>query len=97
MKIFNWDNDKNEKLKVERSVSFEQVVFCIENKQLLDIIEHPDKEKYRGQKMYVVGIDKYVYLVPFIDNDEERFLKTVFPSRKHTKLYIEQEKQDDQA
>lgn len=91
MKIFNWDNDKNERLKVERSVSFEKVVFCIENEQLPDIIEHPDKKKYKGQKMYVVKIDDYAYIVPFVDKNSERFLKTVFPSRKYTKLYLERE------
>lgn len=95
MKIFNWNNDKNEKLKAERGVSFEQVVFCIENEQLLDIIEHPNEEKYKGQKMYVVEIDNYAYIVPFVDKNSERFLKTVFPSRKYTKLYIEQENEDD--
>lgn len=91
MKIFNWNNDKNEKLKAERGVSFEQVLFCIENDQLLDIIEHPNKKKYKGQKMYVVKIDDYAYIVPFIDKNNERFLKTVFPSRKYTKLYLERE------
>ncbi len=91
MKIFNWDNNKNEKLKLERDVSFEQVVFCIENKQLLDIIEHPNKKKYKGQKMYVVKIDDCAYIVPFVDKNSERFLKTVFPSRKYTKLYLERE------
>jgi len=94
VKIFNWDNDKNEKLKIERGVSFEQVVFCIENKQLLDIIEHPDKEKYREQKMYVVIIDKYAYIVTFVDKNNERFLKTVFPSRKYTKFYLKRENKD---
>ncbi|MBU0710795.1 BrnT family toxin [bacterium] len=94
MKIFNWDNDKNEKLKVERGVSFEQVVLCIENEQLLDIIEHPNKEQYKNQKMYVVEIDNYAYIVPFVDKNNERFLKTVFPSRKYTKLYLKQENKD---
>jgi len=94
VKIFNWDNDKNEKLRVERGVSFEQVVFCIETEQLLDIIEHPNKKKYKGQKMYVVKIDDYAYIVPFIDKNSERFLKTVFPSRKYTKLYLKQGNKD---
>ena len=97
MKIFNWDNHKNEKLRIERGVSFEQVVFCIENEKILDIIEHPNEEKYKGQKMYVVEIDNYAYIVPFVDKNNERFLKTVFPSRKYTKLYIEQENEDDRT
>ncbi len=94
MKIFNWNNDKNEKLKAERGVSFEKVVFCIENDRLLDIIEHPNKKKYKGQKMDVVKIDEYVYIVPFVDKNSERFLITVFPSRKYTKFYLNQENKD---
>jgi len=94
VKIFNWNDDKNEKLKAERGVSFEQIVFCIENDCLLDIIEHPNKKKYKGQKMYVVKIDEYVYIVPSVEKNSERFLITVFPSRKYSKLYIEQENKD---
>ncbi len=92
MKTFNWDNEKNEKLKSEREVSFEEVVFCIENDQLLDVLEHPNQKKYRGQKVYVVAINDYAYIVPFVDYENERFLKTIFPSRKYTKLYIDKEK-----
>ena len=92
MKTFNWDNEKNEKLKLERGVSFEEVVFCIEKGQLLDILEHPNQKKYRSQKVYVVAINDYAYIVPFVDYENERFLKTVFPSRKYTKLYIDKEK-----
>ena len=88
MKTFNWDNKKNERLRIERGVSFEEVVFCIENGQILDVIEHPNKEKYKGQRMYVVAINNYAYIVPFIDGENERFLKTIFPSRKYTKLYL---------
>ena len=92
MKTFNWDNEKNEKLKLERSVSFEEVVFCIEKGQLLDVLEHPNQKKYKGEKVYVVEIKDYAYIVPFIDYENERFLKTIFPSRKYTKLYINKEK-----
>ena len=92
MKTFNWDNEKNEKLKLERGVSFEEVVFCIENDQLLDVLEHPNQKKYTGQKVYVVAIDNYAYLVPFVDHNNERYLITVFPSRKYTKKYLGKEK-----
>ena len=92
MKTFNWDNKKNERLRIERAVSFEEVVFCIENGQLLDVIEHPNNKKYKGQRMYVVAINNYAYIVPFIDGENERFLKTIFPSRKYTKLYLNKEK-----
>ncbi len=92
MKIFNWDNKKNERLKFERGISFEEVVFCIENGQILNVLEHPKKKKYKGQRMYVVAINNYAYIVPFIDSENERFLKIKFPSRKYTKLYLNKEK-----
>lgn len=92
MKIFNWDNEKNEKLKLERGISFEEIVFCIENDQLLDILEHPNQKKYKGQKVYVVAVGDYAYIVPFIDYNNERYLITAFPSRKYTKIYFDKEK-----
>ncbi len=92
MKIFNWDNEKNERLKFERGISFEEVVFCIENGQILNVLEHHNKEKDKGQRMYVVAINNYAYIVPFIDLENERFLKTIFPSRKYTKLNLYKEK-----
>jgi uncharacterized DUF497 family protein len=95
MKTFGWDEDKNQKLKAERGISFEQVVFCIENDMLLDVIEHPNPEKYNKQKIYVIEINNYAYLVPFVDQNDTRFLKTIFPSRKYSKLYLIREKNDD--
>ncbi|MEZ4526880.1 MAG: DUF4258 domain-containing protein [Desulfobacterales bacterium] len=88
MKIFNWNHNKNEILKQERGISFEEIVFCIENGFLLDIIEHPDQEKYMGQKIYAVNLNEYVYLVPFVESEREIFLKTAYPSRKYTKNYL---------
>jgi hypothetical protein len=88
MKYFSWNQDKNELLKAERQVSFEDVVLCIEMGFLLDILEHPKQEKYKGQRIFVVNIDDYIYLVPFIENDNEVFLKTIIPSRKATKKYL---------
>ncbi len=88
MKIFNWNHEKNEILKKERGISFEAVVFCIEYGFLLDIIEHPNQEKYRGQKIYVVNFNEYIYLVPFVESENEIFLKTAYPSRKYTKNYL---------
>ena len=85
MKLFEWDNDKNEKLKNEREISFEEVVFYIANDCILDIVSHPDQNKYPGQKMFIVNIDNYAYLVPFIEKEETIFLKTIIPSRKATK------------
>ncbi len=88
MKHFSWNEDKNELLKSERQVSFEDIVFYIEKGFLLDVLEHPNREKYKGQKIFVVQIDDYVYLIPFIENEHEVFLKTIIPSRKATKKYL---------
>ena len=88
MKYFSWNEAKNELLKSERHVSFEDVVFYIEKGFLLDVLEHPNQEKYEGQKIFAVQIDDYVYLVPFIENDHEIFLKTIIPSRKATRKYL---------
>jgi len=88
MNIFRWDNEKNELLKRNRGVCFEQVVLLMERGEVLDTIEHPNQETYPGQKIAVVMIDTYVYLVPYIENNEEIFLKTIIPSRKATNKYV---------
>jgi len=88
MKYFSWNEEKNELLKEERLVSFEDVVFYIDQGFLLDALEHPNQEKYKGQKIFVVQMDDYVYLVPFLEDEREIFLKTIIPSRKATKKYL---------
>lgn len=88
MKLFEWDNDKNEKLKNEREISFEEIVLYIVNDCIIDIVSHPDQNKYPSQKMFIVNIDNYAYLVPFIEKEETVFLKTIIPSRKATKKYL---------
>jgi hypothetical protein len=88
MKYFSWNEEKNELLKEERQISFEDVVFYIEQGFLLDVLEHPNQEKYQGQKIFVVQIDEYAYLVPFVEDEREIFLKTIIPSRKATKRYL---------
>jgi len=75
-------------LKAERDVSFEQVYIAIESGRVLDVIENPNKSKYPNQKIYVVDINDYVYLIPFVEGNEKIFLKTIFPSRKMTKKYL---------
>jgi uncharacterized DUF497 family protein len=95
MKYFNWNNEKNEKLRKERDVSFEEVVFAIEQGQLLDILEHPNKEKYENQNIFVIKLYNYVWLVPFVENENEVFLKTIIPSRKATKKYLRGGKDND--
>lgn len=88
MKLFEWDDDKNEKLKSERGISFEEVIFCIANGLVLDIMPHPDPDKYPNQKMFIVNIDNYAYLVPFVETKGIVYLKTIIPSRKATKKYL---------
>lgn len=88
MKYFSWNEEKNELLKEERKISFEDVVFYISQGFLLDVLEHLNQEKYQGQKIFVVQIDNYAYLVPFVENEREIFLKTIIPSRKATKKYL---------
>ncbi|MEW5828526.1 MAG: toxin [Chloroflexota bacterium] len=88
MKPFSWSNEKNEALRAERSVSFEDVLFHIERGFLLAVLEHPNQEKYSGQKIFVVQMNDYVYLVPFVETEDEIFLKTIIPSRKATRKYL---------
>lgn len=88
MKPFRWSPDKNEAVKAERGVSFENVVVAIESGGLLDVLAHPNQAKYPRQKVLVVACDSYVYLVPFVEEDDYFFLKTVIPSRKATRDYL---------
>mgnify|MGYP006302239127 FL=1 len=88
MKGISWDPEKNRKLIQERGISFEDVVFCLQSGGLLDDITHPNTEKYPHQRVLVVAIDEYAYLIPYVEDDEEIFLKTVVPSRKATKQYL---------
>ena len=87
MKHYNWDPSKNEKLKAERNISFEEVVFHIEQGDEVNVFEHPNQERYPGQKISVVLIEGYAYLVPYVESATEIFLKTIIPSRKATKKY----------
>ncbi len=91
MKYFTWDDAKNDKLKAERGLGFEEIVFLIEHGSLLDVLEHPNQKRYGGQRIFVVQRDDYVYLVPFIEGDKLVFLKTIIPSRKATKHYLGKE------
>lgn len=88
MKFFDWNENKNGLLKLEREVSFEDVVISIESSGLLDILEHPNKKKYPNQKIFVVNIGNYAYLVPFVEDSKRVFLKTIIPSRNATRKYI---------
>lgn len=91
MKYFDWNEEKNERLKRERNISFETIVAQIERGNLIDIMEHPNKQKHGNQDMYVIEYDNYAYLVPFVEDEEKIFLKTIIPSRKATRKYLEHE------
>ena len=90
MKHFAWDSEKNLELIEKRKISFERVVSHIEKQGYLDIINHPNADKYPNQKMFILNIENYAYLVPFVESEEKLFLKTIIPSRKATKKYIEE-------
>mgnify|MGYP000020553881 CR=1 FL=1 len=84
MKYINWNSEKNELLKLERGISFEEIAYCIESAKLLGVEENPG---YSHQKMYIIEIENYAIVVPFVETEHEIFLKTAFPSRKYTKQY----------
>lgn len=87
MTIYSWNPEKNEKLILERSISFEEIVLNIELGHEIEIYDHPNQEKYPGQKISAVIVEDYVYLVPFVENEDGIFLKTIIPSRKATKRH----------
>ena len=85
---FDWNEDKNQLLVEQRGISFERVISAIERGGLVEVLEHPNQKRYRGQMIYVVDIEQYLYLVPFVTrSDGSRFLKTIIPSRKATRDY----------
>lgn len=88
MRVFDWSSEKNDFLKAERGISFEDIVLNIQLGNEVDIYEHPNQKRYPGQKVSVVLVEGYAYLVPFVENEDEIFLKTVIPSRKATKQYV---------
>lgn len=95
MKPFRWNHEKNELLKKDRGISFEEIVLAIEADGLFDQLIHPNQEKYPNQLLLVVALDGYVYLVPFVEEDNYLFLKTVIPSRKATRDYLQRKQCDE--
>lgn len=88
MKYFDWNNEKNTSLKRERGVSFEQVELAIASGDLLDRVRHTNPEKYPNQKVFLVRIEDYVYSVPYVEDTETIFFKTIIPNSKATKKYL---------
>lgn len=94
MRFFDWDDEKNKELVRTRGISFGEIVFWMMQDGLLDILEHPNKAKYPNQKLFVVCAENYVYLVPFVEDEQAVFLKTIIPSRKMTKKYLQDEQEE---
>ncbi|MCD4779642.1 MAG: toxin [Candidatus Omnitrophica bacterium] len=84
---YEWNPEKNEWLKKERNIAFEQIIFHLSQGDVWKITDHPDQTNYPGQKLYFVVIDGYIYIVPHIIEKKYTFLKTIIPSRKATKLF----------
>ncbi len=84
---YEWNPEKNDKLKRERNISFEKIVFHLSQGDVWKVANHPDQKKYPGQRVYFVVVEDYIYLVPHVVEDEYAFLKTIIPSRKATKDY----------
>lgn len=91
MKYFAWNDEKNVLGKRDRGVSFEEIVFHIERGGILGIVEHSNRIKCRGQRMFVIAIENCVWLVPFVESEKRVFLKTAVPSRK-AKRYLGEKK-----
>ncbi len=88
MRLYDWSLVKNEELKTRRKISFEDIVFSISRDGLMDILEHPDQQRYPGQRIFIVNVDDYAYVVPFIEDEKTIFLKTIIPSRQMTRKYL---------
>ena len=88
MRHFNWNKEKNQQLIEERQISFEEILFYLQKGCLLDDIEHPNKIKFPHQRVLIIDVDGYAYLIPYVESDDEIFLKTIIPSRKATKQYL---------
>ena len=87
MKNFEWNEEKNKWLKEHRDISFEEIAFYIENGGLLDSYEHQNKKRYPRQSIFVVQTGSYIYIVPYVEEDEYYFLKTIIPHSKSKKKY----------
>ena len=88
MKQIKWNPEKNLQLQQERKISFEEIIWHLGQGKLLDVIAHPNPTKYPKQKIFIIRVNNYVYLVPFVEDEQEIFLKTIIPSRKMTKKYL---------
>ncbi len=87
IKPFEWNEEKNELLKITRNISFEDVILSLQSGKLLDVTPHFNLSKYPNQKLFIITIQDYTYYVPYVEDEEKVFLKNIIPSRKYHKLY----------
>lgn len=97
MKPFRWSPEKNDRLKTARGVSFEEIVLAMEEGGLRDVLVHPNQKRYPGQVVLVVRYREYVYLVPSVEEEKHYFLKTIIPSRKATRDYLDMDEPDEKT
>lgn len=88
MKYFDWNKDKNEILKLSRNVSFEDVVYAIENNKIVNITKHPNSTKFPNQSIFYINFNNYIYAVPFVEENDKIFLKTIYKDRIAKKKYL---------
>lgn len=94
-KRYLWDDAKNVRLQRERGVSFEEVYYMVEHGNVLDVVSNPNQKRYPGQRMFIIEMKHYAWVIPFLETEEEIFLKTAIPSRKMTKIYIKEAQTDE--
>jgi hypothetical protein len=87
-KTIKWNEEKNKQLLIERGISFNQVYEKLKIVDIIDDIFHPNSKKYSNQRIFVIEIENYIYLVPYVETENEIFLKTIYPSRKFSKIYL---------
>ncbi len=92
MKRIEWNKDKDKILIEGRKISFKLVAEIITNNDIVSVIKHPNQEKYPNQRMFLINIKNYIYMIPFVEDEEKIFLKTIIPSRKYTRDYLNKNK-----
>ncbi len=94
---YDWNEEKNGQLKQRRGICFEEIVLCIQEQRLVTVLEHPNKDRYRGQRLYLIEYKQRIHVVPFVVDAEEEFifLKMIYPSRHYTKKYLGRKDEED--
>ena len=86
--MYDWSEEKDRQLREDRGIGFEDIIFHIQEGDVLLTAVHPNRKKHPNQKVLYVRVDEYVYMVPFVENEDKKFLKTIIPSRRATKKLI---------